>query len=67
MQESFLRRNSLDRQDEEEEEDGEDHEALRSACHNSVVPGKNSKFIQPSDQIPPRSGIPSYEYAQSNN
>lgn len=35
--------------------------------HDSVVPGEDSELIQPSDQIPPRSDIASYEDRKSEN
>jgi hypothetical protein len=35
--------------------------------HNSVVPGEDGELIQPSNQIPPRSDIASYEDRKSEN
>lgn len=55
----------FDRYDEKEEEERKNGEAFRSTCDDSVVPGEDSKLIQSSNQIPPRSDVTGYEDRKS--
>ena len=57
MKVDFFRCEIVERNDDDEENHWEQQESFTCASDNTVIPRKNSQFVEVSDQVPPRSDV----------